>query len=244
MKPCSVCGTLSAMRCSLCRKVHYCSSEHIQSVGAHLPSPSGCVLIYHPPAAPQAWPSHKIDCYVRPPKDARPETTAAEIPGILFPVDDAAPRVINIKCLTGYTFAWKWWHTLNLKPHIPDEEKGGRGHVVVDGADAVPGEGGVSAGYASQIFFRKDFLRDGSRINRCIQHITQGRAALPWAGPFIAFRHADLIGAIPAVMHEDMPALIQYFRTGNIGPTTTWKEAQRQRRKEARKEARRDWESR
>ena len=32
VEPCLVCGTLSAMRCSLCHKAHYCSSEHIQSV--------------------------------------------------------------------------------------------------------------------------------------------------------------------------------------------------------------------
>jgi hypothetical protein len=32
MEACRVCGTLSAMRCSLCHKVHYCSSEHIRSV--------------------------------------------------------------------------------------------------------------------------------------------------------------------------------------------------------------------
>ena len=32
VEPCRVCGTLSAMRCSLCHKVHYCSSEHIRSV--------------------------------------------------------------------------------------------------------------------------------------------------------------------------------------------------------------------
>jgi len=131
-----------------------------------------------------------------------------------------------------------WWQTQNLKPYIPDNEKKGRGHVIMDGA-VVPGGGG----YEAEVFFRSGFLHDGSKINRCIKHITKGQMAVPWAGPFIAFRHADVIGSFHAVMDEELPALIRYFRTGMTGPITALKEARREARKEARKEARRAWRS-
>lgn len=220
-EPCLVCGTLSTMRCSLCHKAHYCSPEHIQS----------------------DWPSHKINCYVRPPKDARGDPEGAfEISGILFPEDEDTPRIIKVKCLGGYTLKGQWWQTKNLKPYIPDDEKKGRGHVIMDGA-LVPGEDSISYGCTSEIFFRKNFLHDGSKINRCIQYMTNGQMAVPWAGPFIAFRYSDALWSYDAVMNQDMSVLIQYFRTGITGPVTALAEAQREARKDARKEARRAWRS-
>jgi hypothetical protein len=51
--------------------------------------------------------------------------------------------------------------------------------------------------------------------------------AMPWVGPFITFRHADLVGSIPAVMDEDMPVMIQYFKTGITGSIVARKEARR-----------------
>ena len=119
------------------------------------------------------------------------------------------------------------WKTLNLKPYIPNNEKKGRGHVVIDGA-LVPGEGGISSSGELEIFFRRSFLHDGAKINCCIQHLTNGQMAMPWAGPFIAFKHADALGLYGAAMGEDMPVLIQYFRTGITGPGTALKEARKQ----------------
>ena len=182
----------------------------------------------------QDWPSHKIDCYVRPPKDAHggPEV-AYEISGILFPETDDAPHMVKVKCLGGHTLGGKWWQTQNLKPYIPDDEKKGRGHVIMDGAEV------RGSGYEAEVFFQSGFLHDGSKINRCIQCITKGEMAMPWAGPFIAFRHADVTGSLDAVMDEELPALILYFRTGMTGPITALKEAQRV----ALKEAQRAWRS-
>lgn len=136
----------------------------------------------------------------------------------------------------------QWWQTKNLKPYIPDDEKKGRGHVIMDGA-LVPGEDSISYGCTSEIFFRKNFLHDGSKINRCIQYMTNGQMAVPWAGPFIAFRYSDALWSYDAVMNQDMSVLIQYFRTGITGPVTALAEAQREARKDARKEARRAWRS-
>lgn len=165
---------------------------------------------------------------------------AGEIAGILFPEDEDSPRIIKIKCLGGYTLKGQWWQTRNLKPYIPDDERKARGHLIMDGA-LVPCGGGISTRGELEIFFRNSFLRDGSKINRCIQHITNGQVAMPWAGPFIAFRHSDVLKSYEVVMDEDMPVLIEYFKTGITGPGPAFREAQRKARKEARKEARKAW---
>jgi hypothetical protein len=191
----------------------------------------------------QDWPSHKIDCYVRPPKNARGDPNyACEISGILFPEDEDSPRIIKVKCLGGYTLKGQGWQTLNLKPYIPDQEKKGRDYVAMDGP-IIPHEGGISMQGELGMFFRRNFLHDGSKINRCIQHITNGQVAVPWAGPFVAFKHSDILESFSAVMDEDLPVLIQFFRTGITGTITARKEAQREARKEARKEAKGAWRS-
>lgn len=135
----------------------------------------------------------------------------------------------------------QWWQTLNLKPYIPDNEKKGRGLVVMNGTEVSLGDGVYGTGLLG-MFFRLKFRHDGSKINRCIQRVTNGQMAMPWAGPFIAFKYIQgLNTAFGAVMSEDMPALTQYFRTGFASPAVAEGEARKKAWKEARKEARAAW---
>ena len=120
--------------------------------------------------------------------------------------------MIKVKCLAGYTRNGQWWQTRNLRLYIPDDGKKGRGHVQMDGA-LVPA-GGVFLGTMAGVFFRSDLPENGSKTNRCIQRITNGRMARPWAGPFIAFRRTHLNMSIDAVMEQNLPIMIQYFTYG------------------------------
>jgi len=155
--------------------------------------------------------------------------------------------MIKVKCLGGHSAGGNCWQTLNLRPYIPDDEQKGRSHMIMDGA-VIPGESQTKSFFGDAfispeaiLFFRSGFRHDGSKINRCIQHITKGHMAVPWAGPFIAFKHADIFGSHSAVMDEELPVLIQYFRTGMTGPITARKDAKKEARKKGRKAARRAW---
>jgi hypothetical protein len=161
----------------------------------------------------QDWSPHSLDCYVRPPKNAMSgdKIIPHEVQGILFPEDEDVPRMIKVKCLCGYTRNAKTWQTRNLRPYIPDDGKKGRGHIRMDGA-LVP-DGDITLGMMAELFFRSD-LPEGSKINRCIQRITNGRMARPWAGPFVAFRRTHLDTSIDAVMEQDLPVMIRYFTYG------------------------------
>lgn len=132
-----------------------------------------------------------------------------EFTGILFPEDEADPKMITVKTLTGIHDKG-FWQTQNLRPYIPDDERKGRGHIRL--SDQLSTVGGViTSGPAIQIFFRKNFQKDGSKLNRCIQHITAGKVALPWAGPFIAFQSTGADTIWNAELEEDLPILIEYF---------------------------------
>ena len=216
--PCQVCGISSTTRCSLCRIVHYCSLEHSQSVRTH----NSLSIVYLFPLIVilqpiQDWISHQIHCYVQPPKKyrANESTLRFELSGLLFPEDEDTPRVIKVKGLKGPDGNGRGWQTLNLKPYLPDDEKKGRDRVKMDGAWAIDKDG-IALGRSAELYFRHSFLNDGSKINRCIQHITSGKMAMPWAGPFIAFRHSNAIwdDSLNVVMDEDLPVMIDYFRTG------------------------------
>ncbi|KAG8982875.1 hypothetical protein FRB93_007754 [Tulasnella sp. JGI-2019a] len=191
---CRVCGVPSNKQCSLCGEAKYCSPEHIRS----------------------DWPSHQIDCYVKPPPNNLPGAAHLgrhKIDGILFPEDEDAPRTIKVRCLMGYTTSGQTWQTRNLKPYIPDSEKKGRSSVHIDGA--LEPMGGVMVGGMAEIFFRNASFTGTSKVNQCIQKLTKGKTARPWAGPVIAFRRTHLNSNLSAVMDKDLLVLVSYFKSGN-----------------------------
>jgi hypothetical protein len=160
---------------------------------------------------PQDWPSHKLDCYVKPPNGDKSgsDVVRSEFTGILFPEDEAVPKMIMVKTLMGWHDKGLW-QTQNLRPYIPDDERKGRAHIHF-GHQFSMVRGVMTSGPAIQIFFRKNFQEDGSKLNRCIQHITAGKVARPWAGPFIAFRSTGADTIWNAELEEDLPILIEYF---------------------------------
>jgi hypothetical protein len=160
---------------------------------------------------------HQIHCYVQPPKTyhTNESTLHFELSGLLFPEDEDTPRVIKVKCPKGLDGNGWGWQTLNLKPYLPDDEKKGWDHVKMDGTWAIDKDG-IALSRSAKLYFQRSFLNDGSKINCSIQHITNGKMAMPWAGPFIAFRHSNAIwdDSLNVVMDEDLPVMIDYFRMG------------------------------
>lgn len=159
------------------------------------------------------WAFHKLDCYVKPPKGVKSSDYVSrfETTGILFPEDEEAPKMIVVKTLTG-VHDGRFWQTQNLRPYIPDDERKGRGHIHLNNQLSMV-RGVLTSGPDIQIFFRKNFQEDGSKHNSCIQHITAGKVALPWAGPFIAFRSTGADTIFNAELEEDLPILIEYFNS-------------------------------
>lgn len=163
----------------------------------------------------QDWPSHKLDCYVKPPKDALSNFGRGKVTGILFAEDADEPRLIQLNVLIGYTRTGKTWQTLNLRPYLPDDEKQGRARACLDGP-MVPEEGGIMLGLMSDVFYRRNFANDGSQRNRCIERLTKGKMAHPWSGPFIMLRRTLLNTSYSGVMEQDLPMLTTFFTTGRI----------------------------
>lgn len=157
---------------------------------------------------------HKIECYVRPPATAQSSATFSghEIQGILFPEDEDFPRLIKVKCLGGYNRDGSWWQTQNLRPYLPDDKHKGRGYLRIDGP-FVPSEGGIQLGTMIDIFDTRAFT-NGSKVNRCIQRLTNGKVARPWAGNFVSFRGTHVNQSMAAVLDQDLPVLVKYFTSG------------------------------
>ena len=135
--------------------------------------------------------------------------------GILFAEDEDEPRLIQLDVFVGYTRTGKTWQTLNLRPYLPDDEDQGRGRACLDGP-LVSKEGGIKVGLMSDVFYKKNFIRDGLKHNRCIERLTEGKMAHPWSGPFIMLRRTHLDTSYDVVMEQDLPMLKTFFTTGQM----------------------------
>jgi hypothetical protein len=135
-----------------------------------------------------------------------------QIEGILFPEDEASPRMVKVKFDGGYDAKGKSWHKPDLSQYLPSDAS--IGCLRIDGA--VVQDEGVLLGMMIAIFFNERCLEDSlvSNRNKCINRLTNGKIARPWAGPFFAFRRTHLDTCLDAVMEQDLPVLVEYFASG------------------------------
>ncbi|KAF9479671.1 hypothetical protein BDN70DRAFT_806660 [Pholiota conissans] len=103
MQLCGHCKAPCKRRCTLCESAYFCSPEHFRA----------------------EWPVHKLECYVKPPKDAMPSSGLhrGKVTGILFAEDADEPRMVQLNTLSGYTQKLQTWETINMHPYLPDNEK-------------------------------------------------------------------------------------------------------------------------
>lgn len=140
--------------------------------------------------------------------NSQTSTTFAE--GILFPEGEGSPSMVKVKFDTGYDSKGKCWQKPDLSPYLPSDASIGCLRI----AGALVPEGGVLVGGMIAIFFNERFVEDGSKRNYCINRLTNGKTARPWAGPFLAFRRTHLDTYFGAVMEQDLPVLVQFFASG------------------------------
>lgn len=100
---------------------------------------------------------------------------------ILFPCDSDTPQLIKVDCLARpqATGPCKWTPLVGM--YIGGQRE--PGSVIV-----TRGVGGAGLRFPLQIFYRADFLVDGSAPNRSINRLTGGHATHQWNGNVIALK--------------------------------------------------------
>ena len=119
--------------------------------------------------------------------------------------------MVKVKFDMGYDRG-KYWQKPDLSPYLPSDAS--VGCLRIDGT-LVP-QGDLLVGGMIAIFFNEHFVQDGSKYNNCINHLTNGRTAGPWAGLFFTFRRTHLDTYYEAVMEQDVPVLINFFTSGRM----------------------------
>ena len=107
--------------------------------------------------------------------------TAASFTAVLFPVDEDRPRLIKVDCLARPQVQGPTKWTPLALPHVGGARE--PGSVII-----TRGVGGAALRFPLHIFYRADFLVDGSPANRSINRLTGGQSTLEWKGNVIALR--------------------------------------------------------
>ncbi|PBK58431.1 hypothetical protein ARMSODRAFT_1091217 [Armillaria solidipes] len=182
---CVVCDNPSRTQCSQCHSVAYCSGEH----------------------QAQDWPTHKAYCKLV----SAPGITTHD--AILFGVNETRPRMIKLP--------WSWGADCeDLDPEdryqMLDHKLwySGHGHFVrplfIETFGATP----KKLGHTIAVQYDDHFTMNGSPINRCIQTITGGEAAIRWAGNVIALRAEEMYvyRYSDAILKKDLAPMVQFFK--------------------------------
>jgi len=176
--------------CSRCHAAWYCCPDHLQ----------------------RDWNKHRLEC--RPFKPAIPMEidpqslefgTAASFTAILFPYNDERPQLIKVDCLARpQTTGPCKWIPLAI-PHVGGTRE--PGNIVI-----TRGVGGAPLRFPLHIFYRADFLIDGSLPNRAINRLTGGQATHQWNGNVIALKfYGTRRQGYTDAGNGDLAALVAYF---------------------------------
>ncbi|PBK71887.1 hypothetical protein ARMSODRAFT_910761 [Armillaria solidipes] len=165
-----------------------------------------CTSVYYCSKAhiAQDWPMHKAYC-----KRVRAATNTFD--AILFGVDEIKPRAIKLPWSYGPQVDDdpRGWQLLEREPWL-----GGKDRCPYFFYVGTFGVNGPSLGRILALYYDENFLINGSPINRCIQNITKGKAAHPWAGNVLALRSKGLRSLDwynDAIIEEDLAPLVRFF---------------------------------
>ncbi|KAJ7494388.1 hypothetical protein B0H11DRAFT_1717360 [Mycena galericulata] len=202
---CTVCKTRTDKKCARCGTAYYCSPAHQKS----------------------HWKTHKLACLapavplkgiIKSRAEAeRDGDTKFAIDAILLPFDSDAPRFVKLGCemysdaedeeFLGPGFMH---HRADLDPYM-----GPHNNTLYKSTDiSTLGYTGPPLGYTLSLRWRDTFLVDGSRVNRSIIKLTNGKANHPWAGNIIAYRvdePTSMVARCQDAKAEDLAALAAYF---------------------------------
>ncbi|KAJ1306689.1 hypothetical protein OPQ81_007681 [Rhizoctonia solani] len=165
--PCETCGQQSYQWCSRCHNAWYCSPTHQQ----------------------QDWARHCVECIPRdtptssalytPRIDSHISHIDSSVIALLLPWDTGRPRLIRLKLpgrvnASNNTTNW----TVPLTEYLGD-------NTPFSSREITRNVGGEPLRYPMRVFFRDNFLKDGSPLNRSVLEITHRNARHQWAGNIV-----------------------------------------------------------
>ncbi|KAG9128140.1 hypothetical protein FRC07_004482 [Ceratobasidium sp. 392] len=133
------------------------------------------------------------------------QTTKATFHGMLFPVDSDRPRLIQINILgvVHQSGVIDWQPVLSQL--LGDDTD-------VASLPVSTGVGGEALRFPLQVFFRANFLTDGSRTNHSIDSLTYGKSRHEWRGPVIALKYSgSRLSSYTNITMSDLPPLVYYL---------------------------------
>ncbi|CAE6470254.1 unnamed protein product [Rhizoctonia solani] len=168
--PCETCGQQAYHWCTGCQNAWYCSAAHQQ----------------------QDWARHCRECipqgastspvsYV-PRMDSRISHMDATVKALLLPWNAGRARIICLNVpgrVDASNNATTW--------SIPLTEYLGE-NTAFSSREITRNVGGEPLRYPLRVFFRDNFLRDGSPLNHSVSEITRGKARHDWAGNIVILK--------------------------------------------------------
>jgi len=135
--------------------------------------------------------------------------TAASFTAILFPCSSDSPQLIKVDCLARpQTSGPCKWIPIAI-PHVGGQRE--PGSVIV-----TRGVGGAPLRFPMHVFYRADFLSDGSPPNRSIIKLTGGQATHIWNGNVVALKfYGTRRQGYADATNGDLAALVAYFMEPN-----------------------------
>ncbi|KAG8776007.1 hypothetical protein FRC12_001134 [Ceratobasidium sp. 428] len=161
MNYCEDCRRPASSQCTRCQAAWYCSTE-CQS---------------------RAWPTHYSTCIpVAPgPSSPSPAETSTYVQALVLSANSPHYLTsVTVDARTGPNGVVRWAPDFDLDLHL-GETPASRVNL--------EGFGGNLLRFPFHIFFRNNFMNDGSRVNISIQALTQGRAAHVWAGNVVVLKY-------------------------------------------------------
>lgn len=134
------------------------------------------------------------------------------VKGYLLPVGEDNPRLVDVECEVHPPEDGEKGFDSNRKgaSKYLETDEFERLYVTAIGSPWVWG----CTGPQFQIVCRERFLSDGSPLNRCVRHITNGKAPHPWAGAILVMRSPDGVSErLVDADEETLRAATTYFST-------------------------------
>ncbi|KAL1724105.1 hypothetical protein EV715DRAFT_190478 [Schizophyllum commune] len=140
---------------------------------------------------------------------------------ILLPVNEDTPRMISVE------FEWVQdeddavpWHKLRYTHLFSKGAFVRRQQIQTMGADGPA----LDDAKCLSLFYNDNFLQDGSRPNRCVSKVTNGKAPHPWSDPIIVLRqrpqaYSDSV-FMSANLAEDLEPLRRHLL--EYDPVSAW----------------------
>lgn len=126
---------------------------------------------------------------------------------MIFPVDSDRPRLIQVNVLgvVHESGVIDWQPVLSQLLGADASE--------IASLPVSSGVGGEPLRFPLQVFFRSNFLSDGSRPNYSIDSLTHGKSRHDWRGPIVALKYSgSRLSSYTNITMSDLPPLV-YFLT-------------------------------